>query len=103
MVFFSRAAFLTGADVVITADTDAAGTVVDVGASLDLLEAAAFARTRGRPALSRGSRAVALEDLQAALGLALLVAVAVGAILEVGWSGSHCDLLYGLVIVVGPR
>lgn len=52
-VVFSRVAFFAGTDVVISADTDAAGTEVDVGASLDLLEAAAFAGTRGRPALAR--------------------------------------------------
>lgn len=96
------AGVLAGADVVVSANTDAAGAVVDVGTSFDLLVAAAFSGTRGRAAFAGTARAVTVEHLEAAPGQALVVVLAVGAVLQTGGSMSRGHLLH-VVVVVGPR
>lgn len=97
------AGVLVGADVVVSANTDAAGAVVDVGTSFDLLVAAAFSGTRGRAAFAGTARAVTVEHLEAAPGQALVVVLAVGAVLQTGVSVSRGHLLHVVVVVVGPR
>lgn len=96
------AGVLAGADVVVSANTDAAGAVVDVGTSFDLLVAAAFSGTRGRAAFTGATRAVTVEYLEAAPGQALVVVLAVGAVLQTGRLVSRSHLLH-VVVVVGSR